>query len=210
MVFSGHTSTLWKYVLRHKNALTIPLTYNIHLGALCLLRVHALYGRSRRVLGLLLLLGMGSVVTAMVGCFPLTLRLAYAFLNIFSIIYQMSLFLIRKAGGVILIVSTFGGCAQYTPHIVYVPVADPAWDDESSSMIRLITLAIGADVSHRVTNYYLVTSNKDPVVAIAWTGALAFDSVIFFFTLYKAFTIGKGVELLNVIVRDGALSLTIR
>ena len=119
----------------------------------------------------------------------------------------MSLFSIRKAGGVILIVSTFGGCAQYTPHIVYV--ADPARDDESPSMIRLITLTIGAGVSHRVTNY-LVTSNKDPVVAIAWTGALAFDSVIFFFTLYKAFTTGKGVELLNVIVRDGAFRLTIR
>ena len=33
---------------------------------------------------------------------------------------------------------------------------------------------------------------------------LGFDSVIFFLTLYKAFAIGRGVELLDVIVRDGA------
>jgi hypothetical protein len=35
---------------------------------------------------------------------------------------------------------------------------------------------------------------------------LGFDSVIFSLTLYKAFTIGRGVQLLNVIVRDGASS----
>ena len=34
------------------------MTYNIHHGALCLLRVYALYGRSRRILGLLFFLGM--------------------------------------------------------------------------------------------------------------------------------------------------------
>ena len=33
--------------------------------------------------------------------------------------------------------------------------------------------------------------------------------MIFSLTLYKAFTIGRGVELLYVIVRDGALSLVI-
>ena len=38
---------------------------------------------------------------------------------------------------------------------------------------------------------------------------LGFDSVIFFLTLYKAFTIGRGVRLLNVIVRDGASSSVI-
>lgn len=38
---------------------------------------------------------------------------------------------------------------------------------------------------------------------------LGFDSVIFSLTLYKAFTIGRGVRLLNVIVRDGASSLVI-
>ena len=36
---------------------------------------------------------------------------------------------------------------------------------------------------------------------------MAFDSVIFFLTLYRAFKIGRGVKLLHVIVRDGALSL---
>jgi len=34
---------------------------------------------------------------------------------------------------------------------------------------------------------------------------LVFDSVIFFLTLYKAFAIGRGVRLLNVIVRDGTM-----
>ena len=43
-----------------------------------MLRVYALYGRSGRVLGVLLFLGTGSIVTAMVSLFPLTLWLAYA------------------------------------------------------------------------------------------------------------------------------------
>ena len=33
-----------------------------------------------------------------------------------------------------------------------------------------------------------------------------FDSVVFFLTLYKAFTFGRGIPLLDVIVRDGASS----
>ncbi|KAH9958359.1 hypothetical protein BGW80DRAFT_1565002 [Lactifluus volemus] len=41
--------------------------------------------------------------------------------------------------------------------------------------------------------------------ALAWTGLLVWDSVIFSFTLYKAFTIGRGIPLLDVIVRDGAM-----
>jgi hypothetical protein len=55
---------------------------------LCLLRVYALYGRSRRILGLLLFIGMGSIVPTLVGRFPLTLRLAYAYPNIILIVYQ--------------------------------------------------------------------------------------------------------------------------
>ncbi|KAH9953183.1 hypothetical protein BC827DRAFT_1249848 [Russula dissimulans] len=41
--------------------------------------------------------------------------------------------------------------------------------------------------------------------AISWTGVLAFDSVVFSLTLCKAFTIGRGIRLLDVIVRDGAI-----
>ena len=52
-------------------------------------------------------------------------------------------------------------------------------------------------------------SLKEPVAAIAWTGVLVFDGVIFLLTLYKAFTIGTGVKLLYVIVRDGASNLII-
>ncbi len=52
----------------------------------------------------------------------------------------------------------------------------------------------------------MFTSNsKEPVAAIAWSGALVFDSVIFSLTLYKAFAVGRGIKLLNLIVRDGAL-----
>ncbi|KAN0119101.1 hypothetical protein V8E52_004548 [Russula decolorans] len=110
-------------------------------GTLCLLRVYALYGRSRRILGLLLFLGTGSIVTALA-----------------------SLSSSRKAGGeTIPVISPFAGCAQYTPYI-----------------------------GGRLT-------------AIAWTGVLAFDGVIFLLTLYKAFTIGSGVKLLYVIVRDGTM-----
>ncbi|KAI0246892.1 hypothetical protein BJV78DRAFT_1250798, partial [Lactifluus subvellereus] len=39
-------------------------------GALFLIRVYALYGRSRRVLGLLLMLGLGSLIHAAVCLFP--------------------------------------------------------------------------------------------------------------------------------------------
>ena len=47
------------------------LTYNIHHEVLCLVRVYALYGRSRRILGLLLVLGLGSIFTALVCRFSL-------------------------------------------------------------------------------------------------------------------------------------------
>jgi len=41
--------------------------------------------------------------------------------------------------------------------------------------------------------------------AIAWIGGLLFDSVIFSLTLYKAFAIGRRVNLVNVILRDGTM-----
>ncbi len=120
-------------------------------GVLCLLRVYALYGRSRRVLELLLFLGTGSIVTALVGHFPLTLRLLSACLNIFLLPAKASLFSSRKAGGeTIPVISPFVGCGQYTPHIGYV--ADSACR-LLSVVIRLITLAIGVDVSLRVTDH---------------------------------------------------------
>jgi len=122
----------------------------MHHGVLCLLRVYALYGRSRRILGLLLFLGTGSIVTALVGCFPLTLRLMYACLNVFLLPIKASLFSSRKAGGeTIPVISSFVGCAQYTPHIGYV--ADSVCYS-TFGMIQLITLVIGVDVSHRVTD----------------------------------------------------------
>ncbi|KAH9981110.1 hypothetical protein BGW80DRAFT_309036 [Lactifluus volemus] len=41
--------------------------------------------------------------------------------------------------------------------------------------------------------------------ALAWTGVLVFDLAIFSLTLYKAFEIGRGGRLWNVIVRDGTM-----
>ncbi|KAI0271091.1 hypothetical protein BGY98DRAFT_215276 [Russula aff. rugulosa BPL654] len=117
------------------------VTIQTHAGILCLLRVYALYGRSRRILVLLIFFAMGSFVTAVV-----------------------SLFFDRKAGGeTIPVISPFGGCAQYTP-----------------------------DIGGRFT-------------AIAWVGAFVGDTAIFFLTLYKSFMIGRGVKLLDMIVRDGTM-----
>jgi hypothetical protein len=148
MVCDGHTNTRRQYVPRMLSP--ILLTYNIRHEVLCLLRVYALYGRSRRILGLLLFLGTGSIVTALVGRLPLTLRLAYAWINIFLLPIKASLFSSRKSGGeTIPVISPFVGCAQYTPHIGCV--ADSACCP--SCKIRLITFAIGVDVSHRVTDY---------------------------------------------------------
>ncbi|KAH9962528.1 hypothetical protein BJV74DRAFT_871245, partial [Russula compacta] len=39
--------------------------------------------------------------------------------------------------------------------------------------------------------------------AIPWMGLLLYDCVVFCLTLYKASTMGSGIKLLNVIVRDG-------
>ena len=101
------------------------LTYNMHHGVLCLVRVYALYGRSRPILGLLLFLGLGSIFTSLVGRFLLILRLVYACLNIFLLSIKMSVFLIRKAEGEpIVVLSTFKGCSLYTPHMGYVADSD--------------------------------------------------------------------------------------
>jgi hypothetical protein len=121
------------------------LAHDIHHAVICLLRVYALSGRSRRILGLLLLFATGSIVTALVGRFP---RLVYACPDILLLSIKVPLVLLQNTGGgTIAFELAFGGCAQYTPQIGYV--ADPACDP-SSSMIRLITLVIGVDVSYRV------------------------------------------------------------
>jgi len=114
-----------------------------HAGALCMIRVHALYGRSRRILILLVTIGMASIINAFA-----------------------EMFASRRSGGeTIPVISSIpgSGCSQYTP-------------------------AIGGQFA-----------------ALAWTGVLVFDSVIFSLTMYKAFQIGRGVRLLDVMVRDGAM-----
>jgi hypothetical protein len=83
---------------------------------------------------------MGLIITALVGRFPLTLRLVYARPNIFLLSIKVPSPLVHKAAGMTLVLSPFEGCAQYTSQIGYV--ADPACDS-SSSKIQLITLVRG-------------------------------------------------------------------
>ncbi|KAH9953072.1 hypothetical protein BC827DRAFT_1387381, partial [Russula dissimulans] len=52
---------------------------------------------------------------------------------------------------------------------------------------------------------HFLSSEKGRTSAIAWAGLSVFDTVIFSLTLYKAFTIGRGIRLLDVIVRDGTM-----
>ena len=69
------------------------------------------------------------------------------------------------------------------------------------------TIASGVDVSYWVTSLPWPQSPDRTVLAIAWTGVLIFDCVVFCLTSYKAFTMGSGIKLLNVIVRDGRSGL---
>jgi len=113
-------------------------------GALCLIRVYALYGRSRRVLGLLLLVGLGFFIAALV------------------IVAAP-----RSEGNTVLVVSSLHQCISLSPPL------EGLYD------------------------------------SLAWIGVLIFDSVIFSLTLYKALTIGRGIPLLDVIVRDGAMYFSV-
>ena len=147
--------------VRLKNVLTVFLTYIMHHGVPCLVRVYALYGQSRRILGLLVVLSTGSIVTSLVGRFPLTPRLVYVCVNSFLLSIKVSLYLIRNAGaGVKSIqdISTFGGCAQNTTRIGYV--AGPACDP-SSSMIGLITLVTEVNVSNRIAVYSVTSISRN-------------------------------------------------
>ncbi|KAI0245620.1 hypothetical protein BJV78DRAFT_1158487 [Lactifluus subvellereus] len=105
----------------------------------------------RRVLGLLLVLGSGSIIHAanskyLHACLiTAKLMMAAAF---------------RSRGDTVLVVSSFHDCIQLSPPL------GGLYD------------------------------------SLAWIGVLIFDSVIFSLTLYKAVTIGRGIQLLDVIVRD--------
>jgi len=117
------------------------MAVQIHAGLLCLIRVYALYGQSRRVLIFLAFIGLLSLVTA-AGAIVAS----------------------RRTGDdVTPVLSSFVGCSQFMPSV------------------------------------------KGRSSAVAWTVLSVFDSVIFSLTLYKAFVIGRGTRLLNVIVRDGTI-----
>jgi len=110
-------------------------------GFLCGVRVYALYGKSRRILGFLAITAVISIVTG-----------AGAILASY-----------HKGGDVIPVLSSFGGCLAFMP------------------------------------------SSKGRVYDIAWVGVSFSDSVVFSLTLYKALKVGRGVQLLDVIVRDGTM-----
>ncbi|KAI0302894.1 hypothetical protein B0F90DRAFT_181676 [Multifurca ochricompacta] len=110
-------------------------------GVICLVRVYALYGRSRRILGFLVFVGAASILT---GCWAMvgSRRAKVETINVITSIPE---------------------CHQFMP------------------------------------------PEGGKFAALAWTGVLVFDSVIFSLTLFKAVTMGRGIRLLDVIVRDGTI-----
>ncbi|KAH9969162.1 hypothetical protein BC827DRAFT_318960 [Russula dissimulans] len=113
-----------------------------HAGALSVIRVHALYGRSRRVLGFLASVALMCFFTAA------------------GIILAQR----QTRSKPITVLSRFvSGCSHFTPSIECI------------------------------------------VSAIAWSSVTVFNSVIFSLIVYKAFTMGRGIRLLNVIVRDDSM-----
>src|SRR5216683_1345721 len=98
--------------------------YHLPYGGLCLVRVYALYGRSRRILGLLLGVGAVSLVNACVSHFSRASNLVCLCLTPFSP-QKLSMFTSRHTG-TIPVMSSFPGCSQFTPLEGYA--ADPACD----------------------------------------------------------------------------------
>ncbi|KAH9961866.1 hypothetical protein BGW80DRAFT_1357351 [Lactifluus volemus] len=150
----GHLPTVVSYFLSgsptlcddlHTFRKTLVVNMQIIAGLLCLVRVYALYSRSRRILSLLLTIGFGAIINASV----------------------MLVIAPRVGGEEILVISDIRGCNQFTPFIGGL------------------------------------------YGALAWSGVLIFDSVVFSLTLYKALSVGRGVWLLDLIVRDGALYFSV-
>ncbi|KAI9452882.1 hypothetical protein BJY52DRAFT_892035 [Lactarius psammicola] len=147
----GHIPLAVSYILRRDD---LPVCQGLHIyhevfglimqtlaGLLCLIRVYALYGRSRRILIILFSFGTASILVA---CWAM---IGSRHANVETI----------------QVISSVSGCNQYMP---------------------------------REGGRY---------AALAWLGLLVFDSMIFSLTLYKAFAMGKGIRLLDVMVRDGAM-----
>ena len=119
MVVQTHAGSM-----SHRSASCPDLSY-IAMIALCMIRVYALWGRSRYILGLLLTAGTMSIVTASVCLFfPQTPRWDRACLTIFL---KAALLASSRVGGETLpVISSFAGCSQFTPTVGYV--ADPTCD----------------------------------------------------------------------------------
>jgi len=52
---------------------------------------------------------------------------------------------------------------------------------------------------------YFRSSIEGRLSAIAWSSVSVFDSAVFSLTVYKAFKMGRGIPLLDVIIRDGTM-----
>src|SRR5713101_5117925 len=97
-----------------------PLPY----GGLCLARVYALYGRSRRILGLLLGVAAASIVNGGVSHFSRASNLVCSCLTPFSP-QKLTISASRHSGGeTIPVMSSFLGCSQFASLKGYA--ADPA------------------------------------------------------------------------------------
>src|SRR6266853_2795569 len=103
--------------------------YHLPYGGLCLARVYALYGRSRRILGLLLGVVAASLVNASVSHFSRASNLVCSCLTPFSP-QKLAISTSRHSGGeTIPVMSIFLVCSQFTPLKWYA--ADPACDSSN-------------------------------------------------------------------------------
>ena len=84
---------------------------------LCLVRVYALYSRSRRILALLLAIGLGTFINASVCFLPLDPQM-FVFIFISSFFRKVMLVIAPRVGGEEShVISDIRGCNQYTPSI---------------------------------------------------------------------------------------------
>jgi hypothetical protein len=176
------------------------LISNLHHEVLGFIRAHALYGQSRRVLGFLVFTGVVSFIITTVRRFPQALTWRMYIPHPF---FLKGVILGSHYGGgeEIPVLSGFVGCSEFTPSLGYVVDAEYNLSFGPTEF-SFCTRGRRKFLDERFTS----RSNSETVATIAWVNMLVIDSVTFSLTLYKAFTIGRGIRLLDVIVRDGTSS----
>ncbi|KAH9054534.1 hypothetical protein EDB87DRAFT_1689269 [Lactarius vividus] len=99
---------------------------------------------------------------------------------------------------------------RYLPVLGHIPLAvsymvrsdDLLWAMIGSRRAKVETIQVISSVAG--CNQYMPREGGR-YAALTWLGVLMFDTTIFSLTLYKAIRMGRGIRLLDVIVRDGAM-----